>query len=195
MPPQTVTAKDVLTAIRRKHRKDAVVREVVVDDPFHQVIVNRWRLDSNPEYWTPRINPDEVAPFIPEGWSWKDAVPQRRIDAMIVESNQLTAIEIKVTRSDFKRDTEEKRRAWKLFSNRFIYAVPKGLIDVSEVPAGCGLWEFDPELVDLRRPRWHGIVATKKATINKNPAPLPRQVFVSLAYRVSNYETKEERGR
>ncbi|MFE6967158.1 hypothetical protein ACFVAJ_18740 [Agromyces sp. NPDC057679] len=194
MPPQAVTAKDVLTAVRRKHAKDAVVREVVVDDPFHQAILNRWRLTgSSAEYWESRIDPAEVAPSIPDGWTPVDAVPQRRIDALIVTSRMLTAVEIKVTRADFRRDTDEKRRAWQLFSHRFVYAVPKGLVTPDEVPASCGLWEFDPELFDPRRPKQHGLTTTKKAVMNRAPAPLPDQVFISLAHRVSRYETKEER--
>ncbi|WP_159601515.1 MmcB family DNA repair protein [Agromyces humi] len=194
MPSQLITAKQVLTAVRRKHHKDAVVREVVVDDPFHQAILNRWRLTGpSARFWDGKIDPAEVAPSIPEGWNPSDSVPQRRIDALIVTSRQLTAVEIKVTRSDFKRDSDEKRRAWRLYSHRFVYAVPRGLISPLEVPHGCGLWEFDVDQFDGRSPKRHGITTTKKAVVNPRPAPIPDQVFISLAHRVSKYETREER--
>ncbi|KQO98892.1 MmcB family DNA repair protein [Leifsonia sp. Leaf264] len=193
MPPQNITAKDVLTAVRRKHRKDAVIREVVVDDPFHLVILNRWRLETNPARWEGKIHPSEVAPSIPDGWTPQDSPPKRRIDALIVESGMLTAVEIKISRADFKRDVEAKRRAWKLFTNRFVYATPKGLLQPHEIPEGCGLWEFDADAVNPRSVKSHGITVTKKAIVNHHPAALPGQVFVALAYRVSKYETIEER--
>jgi len=104
--------------------------------------------------------------------------PVRRIDALLRDTSGYTAIEIKVTRADFKRDTEEKRRAWKSHTRRFIYVTPKGLLNVSEIPAGCGLWEFDG----------YRLTVTKKATINKTPTPFPRAVFDTMLYRVSNYE-------
>lgn len=102
----------------------------------------------------------------------------RRIDALMRDTAGYTAIEIKVTRADFRRDTEEKRRAWKAHTRRFIYAAPAGLLNASEIPDGCGLWEFD----GLR------LKVTKKATINKAPLTLPRSVFDTMLYRVSNYE-------
>lgn len=104
--------------------------------------------------------------------------PVRRIDALLRDTAGYTAIEIKVTRADFRRDTIEKRRAWRDHTRRFIYAAPAGLLAASEIPAGCGLWEFDG-----RR-----LTVAKKATINKAPLPFPRSVFDTMLYRVSNYE-------
>src|SRR5690606_5615505 len=101
-----------------------------------------------------------------------------------------TAVEIKVSRADFRRETEEKRRAWRAITNRFVYAAPVGLISRDELPAGCGLWEFDPEAVGRYRSQ-HGLTAAAKAKVNKEPRPLPQQVLTALAYRVSNYERKE----
>lgn len=104
--------------------------------------------------------------------------PVRRIDALLRDTLGYTAIEIKVTRADFRRDTPEKRRAWIAHTRRFVYAAPAGLLKASEIPDGCGLWEFDG-----RR-----LTVAKKATINKSPATFPRAVFDSMLYRVSNYE-------
>lgn len=111
---------------------------------------------------------------------WRDRAskPIRRIDALLRDTSGYTAIEIKVTRGDFKRDTEEKRRAWQAHTRRFIYATPAGLVNPSEVPSGCGLWEFDGTRLTI----------AKKASINKEPLAMPRSVFDTMLYRVSNYE-------
>lgn len=111
-------------------------------------------------------------------WINRASRPVRRIDALMRETPGYTAIEIKVTRADFKRDTEEKRRAWKSHTRRFVYVTPTGLVNPSEVPDGCGLWEFDGVRLKV----------VKKATINKSPTAFPKAVFDTMLYRVSNYE-------
>jgi len=143
--------------------------------------MNRWRLEgSNSAFWRKRFAETgaPVAGCLPKGFSPYKSVPVRRIDALLRDTAGYTAIEIKVTRADFRRDTEEKRRAWRDHTRRFIYAAPAGLLTPSEMPAGCGLWEFDG-----RR-----LTVAKKATINKAPLPFPRAVFDTMLYRVSNYE-------
>lgn len=193
---QKVTAGDILAAIRKKHADDAVVREVVIDDPVEMGCRARLSMDNYGGRWADRtriayekrgaIIPDEL----PEGWSRRESIPRRRIDAMIIASTGITAVEIKVSRADFKRETEEKRRAWRAITNRFVYAAPVGLILPEEIPVGCGLWEFDPEAAGPYR--WqHGLTAKVKARINKEPDPLPPQILTALAYRVSKYERKE----
>lgn len=111
-------------------------------------------------------------------WRSTTSKPYRRIDALMRDTAGYTAIEIKVTRADFKRDTEEKRRAWRAHTRRFIYVTPAGLVNPSEVPDGCGLWEFDGDRLKV----------VKKATINKSPTAFPKAVFDTMLYRVSNYE-------
>lgn len=143
--------------------------------------MNRWHLEgSNSAYWRKRLAETgaPVADALPAGFSPYTSKPVRRIDALLRDTSGYTAIEIKVTRADFKRDTLEKRRAWQAHCRRFIYAAPAGLLTASEIPDGCGLWEFDG-----RR-----LTVAKRATINKTPTPFPRAVFDSMLYRVSNYE-------
>ena len=57
------------------------------------------------------------------------------------------AFEVKVSRSDFKREIAEpiKRRPALLNSNKFYFAAPLGLIKPDEVPTECGLVELDME--------------------------------------------------
>lgn len=191
---EAIVAATLLAALRQKHSGDAVVREVVIDDPFEFAIRRRAEIerarqwgDDHAERAEARYAGKPIADVVPEGWSLRTSKPQRRIDALILASTGTTAVEIKVTRADFRRDTEEKRRAWRSVTNRFVYLVPKGLVTIDEVAEGCGLWEFDPEVHGLHR--WqHAITTTKRAVPNKNPDPLPFQVTRSLAYRVSNHE-------
>ena len=114
--------------------------------------------------------------------------PTRRIDALMFESLERTAIEIKVTMADWKRDTYYKRAPWANVTNRFVYAVPKSLylsfdgnfgiarLEVSD----CGVWTVDED---------GGVAVVKKANIRKHPEPLPQQVVQSLAYRASRVDS------
>ncbi|NLS27951.1 hypothetical protein S2M10_29530 [Sphingomonas sp. S2M10] len=64
-----------------------------------------------------------------------------------------TAYEIKVSRADFRRDTPAKQREARLFSDRFYYATPPGLLKPDEVPDWAGLIEVDPEAEQFKRRR------------------------------------------
>ncbi|MBW9118872.1 hypothetical protein JNB63_02070 [Microbacterium trichothecenolyticum] len=192
----TVTAATLLAALRQKHSGDAVVREVVIDDPYEFAIRRRAEIERARSWGEDQAEMVErryveqgklIADAVPDGWNYRASKPQRRIDALIIASTGTTAVEIKVTRADFRRDTDEKRRAWRAITNRFVYLVPKGLVALEEVADGCGLWEFDADAHG--KYRWqHGIVSVKRATTNKSPDPLPFQITRSLAYRVSNHE-------
>lgn len=191
-----MTAAELLRALRRKHATNAVVREVVIDDPIEHAIRRRVSIENQRHYGEDRADwmenhylsrGDQIADSVPDGWTMRASVPQRRIDALILASTGITAVEIKVSRADFKRDTDEKRRAWRAVTNRFIYLVPKGLVTPAEVAPGCGLWEFDPAATGPFAYQ-HGISAKKKATVNKEPFPLPFQVTRALAHRVSRHE-------
>lgn len=51
--------------------------------------------------------------------------------------------EVKVTRSDFFSDVKSgKYKQYAKFSCRLFFAVPAGLVRISEVPSECGLWEY-----------------------------------------------------
>lgn len=71
-----------------------------------------------------------------------------------------TAYEIKVSRADYRRDTPTKQREARLFSDRFYYVTPPGLVKPDEVPDWAGLIEIH----DDERP-----FARKKIIV---PAPL-----------------------
>lgn len=52
-----------------------------------------------------------------------------------------TSYEIKVSRADFKKDTYEKQRGARLYSDKFYYVVPEGLLKPEEIPDWAGLME------------------------------------------------------
>jgi hypothetical protein len=81
---------------------------------------------------------------------------------------QATAYEIKISRADYKRDCDEKQSGALLYSDRFYYVTPPGLLAVSELPSWAGLMEWDGErMKTIRRaparqkqePSWEFIVS------------------------------------
>jgi hypothetical protein len=139
-------AKFILASIIRHHSGSAIVPELTISD-------NDWL-----DHW---VQGDK-------------AVSSRRIDALMFEGLQRTAIEIKVTKADFKADTWAKRRAWAKVVHRFIYAVPEDL-DV-QAPYGCGLWRVN---------EYGRVTVDRKATIQKYPEHLPQDVIQRIAYRAA----------
>lgn len=115
---------------------------------------------------------NEIDPSL--GNKWRD---RRRIDALVAVGGTLTAIEIKVSRQDFLRETDEKRAPWRALTHRFLYVAPAGIIKPEEVPKGCGLLEVPDRAlyaVQVVRPR-----------LNKEPAPLPFAVVQRLMYKAN----------
>ena len=189
-----MNAKQVLSGIRKKYPKAAIVREVVLSDFGQIAIQNRYRLNlggRSAAYWAPKIEAggEPVADTVPEGWLPGTAIFERRIDGLMLATGQVTAIEVKISVADFRRDNDEKRRAWRDHSHRFIYATPPKLLDPLWIPEGCGLWEID----DSSRSKSGAVTVVKRATVNKTATPLPQHVVNAMFYRVSNYERQSER--
>ena len=90
-----------------------------------------------------------------------------------------TAIEVKISRADWKNETRLKVQPWMDHAHRFIYAVPYGL----EIPEG-----LDP-LLDRAGIWWvkenGAIIVHRKAKTNKNPLPLPEKVIQRIAYKAT----------
>lgn len=140
-----MNAQDILEAIHRKYPAAAIVPELTVNVP-------NWESGRG------------------EGQVW-----QRRIDALMFESYWRTAIEIKVSRADVKRETYQKTEPWRRLTNRFIYAVPAGLVEHKPIH-GAGLWWVHDD----------GRIEVKvKAIPNRTPEHLPQDVIQRLAYRAT----------
>lgn len=153
-------AADVLMALRRKYPRAAIVPEVVVDTDNLDAI----------DLWQKGDRTDPHPPM------------RRRIDALMFDGGQRTAIEVKVSRADVKRETFSKTYPFYRITHRFIYAVPAGLIDPHDMAwtpsalAGCGIWWVHDD---------GHVEVVRKANINKYPEPLPNQVITALAYRAA----------
>lgn len=128
-----------------------------------------------------------------------ESKPTRRIDALMFSSFQRTAIEIKVTLADWKRDSYRKRAPWQAIVHRFVYVVPKALYEQIGGNFGthyldvwdCGVWTVDED---------GKVAVVKKAKVRPHPEPLPQQVVQALAYRAAKQpatpgENREEQNR
>ncbi len=98
------------------------------------------------------------------------------------------AVEVKVTRADFMSDVRqpEKQAPWRSAATRHAYAVPAGLVQADEVPAGSGLLWIDP-------PPHAGGKATVRTIVKAPFIPdhkprLPFRVVIALLSRVASFE-------
>lgn len=170
----------ILDAIARKHSKCALVREVVVEDQERRAAQRAFYKHQHPGFGAKYFPDAEEYDEEKHGRILDTHKPFRRIDGLMLDGGGTrTAIEVKISRADFFRETDEKRRPWQKITNRFVYATPAGLLRPDELPDGCGLWEVNG----------HGAVTiARKALSNKTPDPIPHQVLVALAYRLTSTE-------
>lgn len=168
-------ARDIVKAIKMKHRKTAAfVPEITLTDDYYSQTIFR----QNPQYeaYARRkglLDTDYVAE---DDYDVEKGKYARRIDLLMLDNQKWTAIEIKVSRADFFRDTDEKRRVWKDHSHRFIYATPQGLVTAEEIPDGCGWWEITPT---------GRVVVSKKARVNKERREFPDSFVRTLFWRLA----------
>lgn len=149
---------DILAAIKAKYPRAAVVPELTIDVP-------EWHDTRN------------------NGGDNTAMKPFRRIDALMVESLQRTAIEIKISAADWKRESVAKYGPWSRVCHRFVYAVPAGLEPpeslISTGAYNAGLWWVHEDgRIEVRR----------KARLNNHPEPLPNMVIQRLAYRAAGMD-------
>lgn len=80
----------------------------------------------------------------------------RRIDYWALATSaskdfRATAYEIKVSRSDFKRDSDEKQAHALRYSDRFWYVTPPGLLTKADLPEWAGLMELHGKRLKIIR--------------------------------------------
>lgn len=133
-----MNADDILDALRKAWPTAAIVPELTISDEHELANL-----------------------YAPEG---HDSLV-RRIDALMIDKQIRTAIEIKVSRADAGRETWAKIRPWKRVTHRFLYAVPAGLTDTSPViDASIGIvWVHADGSIEWQR----------KCKIDHVPEPLP----------------------
>jgi hypothetical protein len=84
-------------------------------------------------------------------------VESRRVDAIAILGDRRIAIEAKVSRADFGRESDEKRApSWRA-THGCVYLCPPGLIEADDLPSGWGLWwALSPTRIRVvEDPRWH----------------------------------------
>lgn len=147
---EPATAERIYDAVHR-HTNGALVPEVVLEVP---------------EYMEHKGDPQMK--------------PYRRIDGLMFETLTRTAVEIKVSMGDLRRETPYKWWPWRNVTHRFIYAIPYGMCDQADVTRAtgnheAGVWGVheDGRVEVLRR-----------AKVRKSPEPLPQQVVQAMAYRI-----------
>jgi hypothetical protein len=168
------TSKELLAALRVKFPKAAVLSEVTMEDE-EEAERMRTAHAARSKYYARKFKRrgQTVDAELPEDYDPYSAVIIRRIDALIFDGKVRTAVEIKISRADFFRETDAKRYAWRKHTHRFVYLTPKGLVKPEEVAEGCGLWEYDGTTVTV----------VKKATVNKEAVDLPVSMTKYFAWR------------
>jgi|GEM_PF-2944992 len=125
--------------------------------------------------------------------SWKG---KRRTDFWTLTPNASSGFatvgyEVKVSRSDYRRDSLEKQRHALRYSNRFYYLVPAGLITKDECPGWAGLiWWTPPE---ERATKWQDPFSYRKPAPQREKEK-PDWLFVSTLLRSAKVERDDPFG-
>ncbi len=102
------------------------------------------------------------------GFAWQGRIDFLSLSVSPSNGNLATAYEVKISKADFKRDTHKKQRGARLFSDRFYYIAPTGIIDPDAVPDWAGLIE-----VSWKSVRYRG--GTTVRLIGKEIIPAPKR--------------------
>lgn len=183
IPETKITSRELLAALLKKFNTSAVLSEVTMTDEEAAHQARSAYAQKSPYYkrkFKKRGQSFDLNMVFPEGYDVNKAIITRRIDALIFETKQITAVEIKISRSDFFRDTLEKRNAWVLHTNRFVYLTPKGLVKLEEVPVNCALWEYENGIITI----------VKRSKVNKEPKDFPQTMIKYFAWRAFSAENK-----
>jgi hypothetical protein len=193
------TAKQLLATLDKQYgSRFSIIREVSIVDPIETQLTSAYYYRAYPDYYAKSLvkrgldvdSMPDTTNYIPG-----QTPTIRRIDALMVGAMDAhgeypaTAVEVKISRADFKRDTEEKRRAWKSVTHRFVYLVPEGLISVDEVPEGCGLWYW------VKTPYGARIDIAKRAEVRHGPDDFGPYFTSYLIGRVARAENKIRYGK
>lgn len=186
--------------VHMMHNSASLLREVTMNDPlimrqraaiYRQMYPDGYYGQSR-YYNSLDIEGLDVAAIDPQVLT---ATSYRRIDALVIDAMgkdggyRRTAVEVKVTRADFFRDTEDKRRPWRDHTHRFYYLTPTGLVQPDEVPLGCGLWEADWYDTQAGERTYGVVTSRKRAVANAAPLDLYSEQFATyLAGRASRAE-------
>lgn len=111
------------------------------------------------------------------GRGWADAV---LLELWPSDGLRLLGFEIKASRSDWKRELKDLRKAENIarFCDGWIIVAPKGVVPLDTVPEAWGLWEYD-----LEKESWSYRKAYAPRT---QPKYIPRRFFAALLRRAQD---------
>lgn len=130
----------------------------------------------------------------------------RTIDVLAIRNwtsgigHQRVAIEVKVSRADYKRETDLKRQPAEVSAHRTAYAAPAGLIDPDTLPAGWGLIEVHPDRAAAEAAKGHPFgaynspVRWRVKAAKREPVCDLDYLAAALARRASRAEERIRRG-
>ena len=163
----------IVNAVRRKYSGRTIfLPEVTLEDEYYNILA---RNDLVDRYGLPES--DRITAYEHDSeYTFSNGSQYRRIDLLGLDSqHKWTAVEIKVSRADFARETYEKRHPWIKKTHRFVYAVPEGLVTPDEIPNGCGLWT----IADNGQ-----VTVAKKARVNRSRQEFPETFLRTLFWRL-----------
>lgn len=145
-----------------------------------------------------QINSDRAASY----WNTN----QRTIDVMLVrnwgggEGFQRIAFEVKVSRSDYRNETDAKRAPAEASAHQCYYLTPAGLIKAEELPVGWGLMEVHADERSYAAARgWpvgdvRALVKTRVRAFKRTPNTDMDYLVAAYARRASRAEERIRRG-
>ena len=120
---------------------------------------------------------------------------ERTIDAFLVRTwsggahgHERIAVEVKVTRVNYRNDTDLKRAPAEASAHRCTYAAPVGLIDPDTLPDGWGLIEVARDDHGRLSARW------RKRALRRTPTADPDYLIAAGFRRASRAEERIRRG-
>lgn len=133
---------------------------------------------------------------------WSEDGKIRSIDVLLLRNwaskprpHERVAVEIKVSRSDFRRESDAKRAPWRVLAHRFVYATPEGLLTPQDIPDGCWLIEVSEHDCDgrstghkhsPRRVHWHRRVRG----VSARTVETPPEMLTVIARTASRAQTR-----
>jgi hypothetical protein len=131
---------------------------------------------------------------------------ERTIDVMLVRSwsgapgFRRLAFEVKVSRSDYRNETDHKRHPAEVSAHQCYYLTPAGLIRPEELPPGWGLMEVHADLKSFTAARgWSvgggaGLIKTRVRAAERTPTCEMDYLVSAFARRASRAEERIRRG-
>ena len=124
---------------------------------------------------------------------------QRTIDVMLVRSwsgkpgHRRIAFEVKVSRSDYRNETDLKRAPAEASAHQCYYLTPAGLIKAEELPFGWGLMEVYADQRSYDAAKGWAVGADTGALVKARVRPVERTPRPDMDYLVSAFARRASR--